>query len=222
MKKIILSLLILIVNKVNAQQDKVFSITPISDNTANVNGLAVGIGNTESQHIVNGLNIDVDPLVLFYLLAPKAIEYPEESKANVSLNGLHISTGGYIGGGTVNGINISSYHIVRKNNGVSVTFFNNTTMNTNGLQLALMSNSSDKLNGASLAIWNEAIKCNGVELGAMNYAEQLKGLQIGVYNSSDISKGIQIGLFNKSNSRSGIQIGFWNKNAKRSLPILNF
>lgn len=189
----------------------------------NTNGIAFGImDDYQSNQKINGINLQANPISLIYPLIPKAIPVPTEERATVTVNGLHISTGGMMDGNKLNGIGISIYHHARVTNGFSFSFYNNTSGVLNGLHLSWLSNSAETGNGMLIAMSNSAENFNGVQVGAANENLEGKGLQIGVFNKGENFKGVQLGLINKNKNGRNFQIGFWNKNSKRTLPLINF
>ncbi len=187
----------------------------------NTNGLNLGILDAYQKQRINGVNIQANPVTLLYLLIPKAIEIPKEGEETVTINGLHISTGGMMDGKKLNGVGISMYHIARETNGISVNGFNSSIGKMNGVQISWLNNSIEKGNGLQLSFSNGAEKFNGFQIGLANEINSGNGVQIGFYNSTKKLKGLQVGVINKSENR-GFQIGFWNKNSKRTLPLINF
>lgn len=187
----------------------------------NTNGINLGILDEYQKQRINGINLQANPITLLYLLIPKAIELPKKGEETVTVNGLHISTGGMMKGQKLNGIGISMYHIAQQNNGISINGFNSNIGKMNGVQISWLNNSIEKGNGLQLSFSNSAEKFNGLQIGLGNEIDSGSGIQIGIYNSTNKLKGLQLGLINKSENR-GFQIGFWNKNSKRTMPIINF
>ena len=195
---------------------KIFSLSPISRRVNRVNGFTLGFGHYENQRIkmqkVNGLNLEASPLGL--ALISFAINVPFEGlfvgindgvisntafidddlPTVIKINGLNISSGGFMCGAEVNGLNISVFSRINKMNGLSI----------NGSVLG-----SKKFNGVCIS-------------GIANVTEYGNGLQLAVSNVSRNHRGIQIGLFNHSKNIRGVQFGLWNTNGKRKLPILNW
>mgnify|MGYP000559902163 CR=1 FL=1 len=189
--------------------------------TRNTNGINLGILDEYQKQRINGINLQANPITLLYLLIPKAIELPKKGEETVTVNGLHISTGGMMDGKKLNGIGISMYHIAQETNGISINGFNSNIGKMNGVQISWLNNSIEKGNGLQLSFSNGAEKFNGLQIGLGNEIDSGSGIQIGIYNSTNKLKGLQLGLINKSENR-GFQIGFWNKNSKRTMPIINF
>lgn len=187
----------------------------------NTNGINLGVLDAYQKQRINGLNLQVNPVTLLYLLLPKEIEVPKEGEETATVNGLHLSTGGMMEGKRLNGIGISMYHIAQETNGITLNGFNNNSGKMNGLHISWLSNSAEIANGIQVSLSNKAEKFNGFQIGIGNQIDSGNGVQIGFYNSTEKLKGVQIGIINKSKSR-GFQIGFWNKNSKRTMPILNF
>lgn len=193
-----------------------------SQEIKNTAGLNLGIFDDYQKQKITGMNIQLNPITLIYLLAPKEIEVPKEGDETVSINGIHISTGGMMDGKSLNGLGLSMYHVAQKTNGITLTGFNNNSRKLNGVHISGLSNSAEKANGLLISLSNEAEKLNGLQLGLVNELGTGTGLQIGLYNRSTKLKGAQIGLINKTKNKKGFQLGFWNKNAKRTLPLINF
>jgi len=175
----------------------------------NTNGFNVGILDDYQKQRINGINFQINPLTLLYPLIPQAISVPIENKSTVTVNGLHLSTGGMMDGKKLNGLGISMYHHSRTTNGLSVNFFNNTSGNLNGVHVSGFANSSEKGIGLNMAF-----------LG--NYSNDFKGMQISVFNDSEKMRGVQIGLVNKTKNLKGFQFGLWNVNERRKFPIINW
>ena len=193
-----------------------------SQQIKNTAGLNLGIFDDYQRQKITGINVQLNPITLIYLLAPKEIEIPKAGDETVSINGIHISTGGMMDGKALNGLGLSMYHIAQETNGITLTGFNNNSGKLNGVHISGLSNSAEKANGLLISLSNEAEKLNGIQLGLVNELGTGNGLQVGLYNRSTKLKGAQIGLINKSKNKKGFQLGFWNKNAKRTLPLINF
>jgi hypothetical protein len=243
MKKLLIILLvpILAFGQVDTLRRPVAAFTPLADDISHVSGLAVGFGHMWSKprhrQVVNGLNLDVNPLGF---LAAGFVDGSRIDNDSVLLvqNGLHISCAGFLGQVQVNGLSTSLYSVVHTANGFSATIFQNHSRRQNGIQLSLFYNYSDESNGVMAAmLFSEAKKVNGLLLSAFNHGVDLRGLQLGAWNGSDrlaglsvgiinMNKekitGLQVGLFNKTKKCHGLQIGLWNVNEKRSLPIINW
>lgn len=202
--------------KANEKEIRVIAVTPLNYDITKVNGLAIGLGFdpkylfkdddlTEIQK-VNGLNLEVNPLGLMYLLfynPPRA-----QDEELIKVNGLNISSAGYLRGLSHNGVSVSLYNYGHTMNGVMGSLISFDIEKGRGVFFATMSVSSKEMKGLSIA--------------AFNGAEVLRGVQIGFYNNNSDGKGLQIGLVNRSKKMKGLQIGFWNKNGKRTLPLINF
>ncbi|GGB70928.1 hypothetical protein GCM10007424_08650 [Flavobacterium suaedae] len=206
---------------------KVFSFTPVSKYTGKVNGLTFGVGhelNRGSQSVtVNGLNLEVNPLTPFIVLMVEPRKSMIKYSVPTTVNGVHIAVGGFLGGGIINGLNLSVFNAGRITNGLSITAFYNYTYEMNGLHIAGISNTTDKASGVLLSFGNSADDFKGLQVGAINMARNsMVGLQLGGYNEAGNMTGIQIGIFNKAKKVKGFQLGLWNVNEKRSLPIINF
>jgi hypothetical protein len=191
-------------------ETRIFSLTPISKKVTQVNGLAFGVGhdfkNDDARAVINGLNLEINPVIAVIFLAPKAPE-PQEN-ADIVTNGVHISTGGFLGKGTVNGLGISAYNVTVASNGVSVTGLFNISKSLNGVHLAGISLEAERGAGLYIAPFNDGGDFTGLQLGALNGGKTITGLQIGLINKANVTRGLQIGL--------------WNVNDKRSLPFINW
>lgn len=189
---------------------RVLSFSPIPKKVSQVNGMAFGIGhnfkNDEAFAIINGLNLEVNPITLGIFLIPRAPEPAEH--ASIIVNGLHLSTGGFLRDGALNGVGISAFECNVWSNGVSVTGLFTISRNLNGVHISCVSIDSE--NGAGLLI------------ATFNGCENFSGVQMGAINGGKTVTGLQIGLWNKAEELKGLQIGLWNKNGKRSLPFINF
>lgn len=202
-------------NNLRNDSIKIFSLSPISRRVNKVNGFALGVGHYENHNIklqtINGLNIEASPLSL--ALFTVSINVPFESVfvgindnviSNVAffddssctyikINGLNISSGGFMGGAEMRGLNISIISGMNTMNGFSIGGILHT----------------EKFSGLSIS-------------GLANVSESGNGIQIGSSNVSRRHNGIQIGLFNYSKDLRGMQFGLWNTNGKRKLPLLNW
>ncbi|CAD0003640.1 LA_2272 family surface repeat-containing protein [Flavobacterium chungangense] len=202
-------------NNLRNDSVKIFSLSPISKRVNKVNGFALGAGHFENQNIrlqvINGLNIEASPISL--ALISFSINVPFESlfvgindnvisnvaffddniKSYIKVNGLNVSSGGFMGGAEVRGINISIFSGMNKMNGFSVGGILNTK----------------SFAGVSIS-------------GLANLSDFGNGVQIGISNVSRKHNGIQLGLFNNSKELRGVQFGLWNTNGKRKLPFFNW
>jgi len=200
------------------------AFTPLKDDISHVNGLAIGIGMNENNHrqVINGLNLEINPA------GPFLAAFLEARKVNndtifIIQNGLHISTGGFLGRVKQNGLGISFFNATSESNGMTMTLFQNYSHRLNGLHLSLFMNDSDRCNGVMVSgFWSYSEQLRGVQLGPYSSCGTLYGIQMGFVNISSEVYGVQIGLFNKSWKCRGLQLGLWNKNEKRSLPIINW
>lgn len=186
-----------------------FTVNPQKVTAKTTTGINVGVMDDYLKQKIHGINIQANPISLIYPLIPHALPVPSEVKSTVTINGLHISTGGLMDGEKLNGLGISIYHHCRITNGVSVNFYNNTSGILNGVHISGFVNSSEKGNGLTMAF-----------LG--NYSDDFSGVQVSLSNESKKMRGMQIGFVNKSENLKGIQIGFWNINEKRKFPIINW
>lgn len=211
-----------------------FSLSPISRKVEKVNGLALGIGHFRSELIpmqtVNGVNAELSPIGLGALLIWPFLDFRhttfddlfETDSTCTVINGLNVSTGGFLEGGEVRGVNISTFTKMNEMNGLSVSAGFLISQRANGVSVAGLYNAAAKRNGLSIALVNTDLKTNGLQIGLLNYAGQLKGAQIGLVNvSPEKAAGLQIGLVNHSKSKC-FQLGLLNINGKRALPIINW
>lgn len=195
---------------------KIFSLSPISRKVNRVNGFTLGFGHYENQKIkfqkVNGLNLEASPnsiiLMSFGINIPfegifvgindnlisNAAFMDDNTPTYIKINGLNISSGGFLGGANVNGLNISILTTMNQMNGFSI---NASVIDT------------QKYNGISIA-------------GIANISDFGNGIQIAPSNVCRNHTGIQIGLFNHSKNLRGMQFGLWNTNGKRKLPLINW
>jgi hypothetical protein len=192
-----------------------FSVTPIYRKNTRVDGLAIGVGHFENKNIkkqtVNGLNLEASPTALalipflhipieglFVGLTDKQINnvafFDNDYATYIKINGLNVSSGGFMGGAQVNGLNVSVFSGMNEMNGFSL---NATLLGTKSFK--------------GLAI-----------SGIANITDYGKGVQIAISNVSRNHKGVQIGLFNHSKNLRGFQFGLWNTNGKRKLPFINW
>lgn len=214
-----------------------FSLSPISFRVERVNGVVLGIGHYPNEIIpmqrVNGINLEINgngalaivgiPFGLYGLAQIEEMDTDQPMPAtSLKVKGINISTGGFFEGAEMTGLNISTFTIMNKMSGFSVSPGFLIGYNVNGVSLCGIVSSAQTLNGMSLGFVNTNLDTNGAQFGAMNFSETLKGMQIGLVNVvSHESKGIQIGLVNHSKSRC-FQIGLLNINKKRALPIINW
>lgn len=202
-------------------KSQIFTINP-SSTPKNTNGINVGVLDDYDNQKINGLNFQLNPISLIYLLIPRAIEVPANGQETVSVNGIHISTGGMLTGKKLNGVGISMYHIAQETNGITINGFNNNSGKLNGLHVSLINNTAVSGSGMLVSLSNSAVDFKGIQVGGSNENEKGKGLQIGILNRAKKFKGAQIGLVNKNTNGRSFQVGFWNRNSKRSLPFINF
>jgi hypothetical protein len=195
---------------------KIFSLSPISRRVNQVNGFALGVGHYENGNIkfqkVNGLNIEASPISLAIMTFGLNIPFEgffagindnvisnssfmdDFAPTYIEINGLNISSGGFLGGAKMNGLNISVLTAMNEMNGLSL---NASVIDTR------------KYSGVSIA-------------GIANISDYGNGIQIAPSNVSRNHNGIQIGLFNHSKNLRGLQFGLWNTNGKRKLPLFNW
>ncbi len=82
---------------------KIIAFSPSANSAVDVNGINTGFIDDYGHQKINGLNVRLSPLAFFYPIIPKAIEVPTESDSTVTVNGLHISTGGFTDAKKLNG-----------------------------------------------------------------------------------------------------------------------
>lgn len=198
-------------------ETRLIALTPLSNKIEKVNGLAIGLGLDEvyesmsnqkiiNPKIVNGVNVEINPLGIVWICFYKP-DRSENGETSI-VNGLNLSTAGFLKNTSHNGLNFSIYNYGRKMNGISFTFFGTYVESLNGFYFSCFGNS--------------AKKGRGISISALNDINDFKGIQLGIVNQTENMKGIQIGLINKNTKGKNFQIGFWNKNSKRTMPILNF
>jgi len=202
--------------KTDSLRTRILSFSPMTPKLGKVNGLVFGVGHYDGPRLkmqkINGFNIEASPLSL--ALVTFGINIPFEGLVvglndstlqNTSfsdsddptiliINGLNVSSGGFMSGAEVNGLNISVLTHINKMNGVSI---NGSVIGTN------------KFSGVCIS-------------GIANVSNFGNGLQIAISNVSRNHYGVQIGLFNYSKKLRGIQLGLWNTNGKRKLPLVNW
>ncbi|MDI1318231.1 hypothetical protein [Flavobacterium sp.] len=216
----------------NVRQDSlktvVFSLTPRTKKVQQINGLTIGLGYdlfpNSTIKKVNGLNLEINPFTILYLMFddPTRRGFPEES--SVKINGLSIATGHSNQNEDVaySGWSVSLINSGFSCNGISVNGFYNYSTELNGLHISGFGNISRNMNGLSISFSNDSENLNGIQIGLLNNSDCFNGIQMGIFNQSSKYKGIQIGLVNKTKGQKGFQVGFWNINNKRSFPFLNW
>lgn len=215
---------------------KFFSISPMSKNTENVNGIVFGAGHIDNKRVknqsINGLNIEVNPapivgglgifMAIMYL--PEIIDKKKTNsyKDTIPLSKLVIQNFNYTPNLKINGLNLSTgcFFVRTEMNGLNISL-GNKFKKLNGISIAPLGNLTDTQNGISFGLINFTNKLSGLNVGVLNQSQLIKGSQLGVYNLVKENKGLQIGLINKSYSK-GFQVGLWNKNSSRSLPFVNW
>jgi len=159
-----------------------------------INGLSFGVFtenikndkfNEKDSLEINGLNIEINPLMLITLTMtsysgpyPDSLEFYEENlkdKIELKINGFNLSFVGTINEAKVNGVNLAGYNTV--------------VDHINGLTISGANNFSYRMNGLSIA-------------GIRNHATYARGVQIALFNKSTKLKGFQIGLWNVNGKRS--------------------
>lgn len=232
MKTILKTILLLLVTVTGFTQQKadtlhsqVFSFSPASRKVEKVNGLCLGVGHGLSDRTpkkVNGLNLEINPLTPLIILFQDPDRVHHDS-LQMTVNGLHLSAGGFSGRIKLNGVGISVYNIAYATNGFSVTGLYNVNIKLNGLHVSGLSNSAEEARGLLVAGVNNADDFGGACVGVCNRSVDTKGLSIGLVNINENKMtGLQIGIFNKTGNSRGLQIGLWNINSKRSLPFINW
>jgi len=204
---------------------QIFSFSPASYKVEKVNGMALGIGHFWTKNMpckINGLNIEVNPVspILFLFQDP---DYVENDSLRMTMNGLHLSTGGFAGGIKLNGAGVSLYNVNYATNGFTVNGLYNVSKTLNGLHISGLYNVADKARGMLVAGANDVADFGGFRIGIYNKSVTTAGLNIGVVNlNKEGMHGLQIGVFNRTGKCKGLQIGLWNSNNKRSLPFINW
>lgn len=204
-----------VVSKTDSLRIRVFSFSPMTPKLGTVNGFVLGVGHYDGPRIkmqhINGFNLEASPISLALISFGLNIPFDglvvgindgtlknsitnSAEPAILIIKGLNISSGGFMSGAEVYGVNISVLTYINKMSGLSV---NGSVIGTN------------KFNGVCIS-------------GIANVSEYGNGLQVAVSNVSRNHNGIQIGLFNYSKDLRGIQFGLWNTNGKRKLPFINW
>ncbi len=153
-----------------------------------INGLALGawpenLKNNEIQEPdslkINGLNIEINPAVLFILIRgvwtrrnPNDICYyydQVKNKHKAKLNGANISVLGTIGSIKINGLNIGGLNTIADQiNGVSICGLNNFAYEHNGVSIAVFRNRAIVAKGIQISLFNKAIDLRGFQFGLWN------------------------------------------------------
>jgi len=211
--------------KADTLHSQVFSFSPASRKLEKVNGMSLGIGHSWSDRTpkkINGLNVEVNPATSLIILFQDPDRVHNDS-VQMTVNGLHLSAGGFSGRIKLNGVGISVYNIAYATNGFSVTGLYNVNIKLNGLHISGLSNSAEEARGLLIAGVNNADDFGGACIGIYNRSVDMKGLSIGLININENKMaGLHIGIFNKTGNSRGLQIGLWNINSKRSLPFINW
>ena len=211
--------------KTNTMRSQIFSLSPVSSKVYNVNGMTFGIGHIFTEKLpkkVNGLNVEVNPLTPLILMF-QDWERVDNDSLKMTMNGLHLSTGGFSGGVKLNGVGISVYNVSYASNGFSITGFYNVAKHLNGLHISGLYNGADTAKGVFVAAVNDVNDFKGARIGIFNNSIDTSGLSIGIININKAEmRGVQIGLYNKTTKCKGLQIGVWNVNSKRSFPFINW
>ncbi|MEC4049280.1 hypothetical protein OX284_007545 [Flavobacterium sp. SUN046] len=214
-----LMLLIVVSQSLNAQHDSIavslFSLTPRTNKTIIVDGIALGAGINMAQNNsitkVNGLNLEINPFSIFLYLYDDSSRRGFSESATVAVNGLSIGTGHSNQNESIaySGVMVSFFNVGHSCSGISFNVTHNYVTRLDGLHLSMLYNYSKESNGMMIGLIS-------------NYSETMNGVQVGVFNQAGSFKGVQIGLVNKSKKQKGLQIGFWNSNNKRSMPFINW
>jgi hypothetical protein len=231
MKKLLL-LLLLAAGAAHGQTDtlktRMFAFTPVSQKVDKVNGLAVGLGlsltvQDRDAVTVNGFNLELNPLTPLILLFLDPSRMGNDT-ITATVNGLHISTAGFMRNAKLNGLGISVYSIAMESNGMTLTGLYNASKVMNGLHISGLANSAETAgHGLFIAAFNYSGNFGGMMLGGCNRATNFKGVSLGLANITyNDMTGVQIGLFNRAKKCKGLQIGLWNVNEERSLPFFNW
>ena len=160
----------------------------IPNEVEEINGIAVGAWaenfkndeiNERDSLLINGLNIEVNPLILFSLVPgvwyhsfPDSIEYYNLTVKNyysTTKNGVNLSILGSFGSERINGVNIAGINnVVDKICGVSITGINNFAYITKGLSISLIRNRSTLTRGVQLGLFNKTMDLRGFQIGLWN------------------------------------------------------
>lgn len=231
MKSIILALSLLFTVTGFAQQKadtlhtQIFSFSPASHKVEKVNGMSLGIGHSWGNctpKTINGLNIEINPATPLIVLFQDPDRVRHDS-LRMTVNGLHLSVGGFAGGVKLNGAGLSVYSIAYATNGFSITGLYNVNTKLNGLHVSGLCNSAKEARGLLIAGVNYADDFGGARIAVYNRSITTTGLDIGLININEGKMaGLQLGIFNKTGDSRGFQIGLWNINNKRSLPFINW
>ncbi|MES2484722.1 MAG: hypothetical protein V4581_02085, partial [Bacteroidota bacterium] len=216
MKKLLIILLLSLSafgQQADTLQPRMFAFTPFGKKVDQVNGLALGVGFAltlqDTRPVkVNGFNLELNPLTPLIILFLDPERVGNDTIA-ATVNGLHISTAGFMHNAKLNGLGISVYNIGMQSNGMSVTGLYNVSKVMNGLHICGIVNSAEtKANGLFIAPFNYAGKLGGMQLGGCNRSDYFKGAALGFANISyQEMTGVQIGLFNRAKKCRGLQIG---------------
>ncbi|MBC7411706.1 MAG: hypothetical protein H7331_04545 [Bacteroidia bacterium] len=146
-----------------------------------INGLALGLFPTNDKNalLINGVNIEINPIMLFILLrAPFTNIYPDSldyvtnqviNNCETKIKGVNVSVLGSVGSIEINGINIGG--------------INSTIDVMKGLSVSGLNNFNYYLKGVSIAVLrNRATIARGAQIGLINKATNLRGIQIGLWN----------------------------------------
>jgi hypothetical protein len=221
-----LFLLLITLSAFGQQQDTlrrpVVAFTPLARDISHVSGLALGVGNSWNKpvhrQVINGLNLDVNPLGLILLIAHGKDEdtlerYFKTNNDSVMLvqNGVHLSIAGLLGNVEQNGLGIALFNEGRNANGLTVSFLENQTKRQNGLHITGYLNYACESNGVMVSLmWNKALLMRGLQVGLANRADAAYGMQAGVVNMPYSLTGLQVGLFNMLHAVTGVSIGLVN------------
>lgn len=160
----------------------------IPNQVEQINGLAIGfwaenLKNDEStvrdSLEINGLNIEVNPIMTFILIRgiwhsayPDSLEYYNSSVKNnysTTKNGVNLSLWGSNGSERIIGVNIGGIStVVDKICGVSITGFNSFAYISKGLSVALIKNRSTLTRGVQLGMFNKTMDLRGIQMGLWN------------------------------------------------------
>lgn len=158
-------------NNLRNDSIKIFSLSPISRRVNRVNGFALGAGHYQNEKIklqtINGLNVEASPLsvALFTISINVPFEsflvgindnvisnvafFDDRTDTYIKINGLNISSGGFMGGAELRGVNISIISGMNKMNGFSVGGILNTK-SFSGVSISGLANISDLGNGVQI------------------------------------------------------------------------
>jgi hypothetical protein len=164
-----------------------------------VNGFVVGVGHYDVPRInfqrINGFNLEASPLRLVIgTFAPNVLVKGFIIGINgetlggtgfsrlgnptiLKINGLNISSGGFMAGAEVDRVNISVLTAINKMNGISINANVIGTNNFNGICISGIANVSQRGNGHQIAISNGSRNNKDIQVGLFNHFKNLRARQ---------------------------------------------